>query len=126
VHDAARAAVDARWAASFTELIVEGLRGRLAGLASTALDEESLREAREALEEHYGEHPEARPSLALVVESAAQLEDHPAAARPDLIEAAVLDLGEDAFVEDVLAWVRGALATETQVVPTKARRVVLR
>lgn len=109
---AGRAAVSAGLAESLTELIVDGLRGRLRELASADQRETALRDVRRALEEHYAEHPDARPSLALVSQSAAQLDGHPAADRRDLIDAAVEDLGQDAFVEDVLSWVQGALATE--------------
>jgi hypothetical protein len=114
LHQAARAAVDARWVSSLTQLVVAGIRAELIGLAASALDQESVDDVREALDEHYASEPEARPSLAMVVERAAQMDGHPAGGRPDLIEAAVLDLGDGAFVEDVLAWVRGALAVERQ------------
>jgi hypothetical protein len=105
-----RRAVDASWAGSATELILDGLRQRLAHLAAIELGREDDEAVREALDQHYLEHPGARPTLAMVAESAAKLDRHVAATHPDLIAAAVTDLGDDAFVEDVLAWVQGHLA----------------
>ena len=110
LHEVARSAVEAGWASSLTELVVDGLRQRLIDLATEVLDDEAFVEVRSALDEHYAEHPDARPSLTMVAQAAAEIEGHPASERTDLIERAVADLGEDACVEDVLAWVRGALA----------------
>lgn len=118
VHGIARSVVEARWASSLTDLVVDGLRVRLTDLASFVLDDEATVDVRAALEAHYAEHPEARPSLTMVTQSAAAMEGHAAQHRPDLIDAAVQDLGDDAFVEDVLAWVSGALATEARLTTT--------
>jgi hypothetical protein len=110
IHAVARHAVDAGWASSITELIVAGLRRHLGALAASALGDAALTEVRSTLEEHYAAHPDARPPLTMVVRSAAELEGHPAAEHPDLITQAVEDLGEDSYIEDVLAWVKGAIA----------------
>lgn len=115
IDEAAKLAVAAGWASSVTELVVEGLRARLVSQAASELDEQAAQEIREALDEHYAEHPDARPSLPEIVDSAAELEGHPAAAHPALVRRAVEDLGDDALVEDVLAWVRGALSREVEV-----------
>ena len=119
LHAVARDAVAAGWAGSLSELIVAGLRHELGALATNALDEDALAEARTALEQHYADHPEARPPLAMVAQSAAELERHPASQRPDLIELAITDLGPDSYVEDVLAWVKGAIAHESRAGSTR-------
>lgn len=114
VHEVARQAVDAGWASSLTELIVTGLRHHLGALGGRALDQEALAEVRSALTEHYARHPHAQPQLAMIAQSAAELEGHPAAERPELIARAVADLGEGTDVEDVLAWVKGAMVHEAR------------
>lgn len=73
---------------------------------------------RAALEEHYAHSGEERSGLAELAIAAAELDGHPAADHPDLVARAVDDLGDDAFIEDVLAWVRGALAGATDAVRT--------
>jgi hypothetical protein len=110
VQLAAKAAVDHGLARSLTELIVDALRDRLVVLANEDRDLADRAEVRAALDEHYAEYPEARPSLAEVAFAGAQIYGHPAAEHPDLIDQAVADLGQDAHFEDVLHWVRGALA----------------
>jgi hypothetical protein len=112
VQLAAKAAVDHGLARSLTELIVDALRDRLVVLANEDQDLADRAEVKAALEEHFTEHPEARPSLAEVAMAGAQLDGNPAADHPELIERAVADLGEEAHFEDVLHWVRGALASK--------------
>lgn len=50
----------------------------------------------------------------------AELDGHPAVDHPELIERAVADLGEDAHFEDVLHWVRGALASTSGAASTRS------
>lgn len=107
---AAKAAVDGGLARSLTELVVDGLHDRLVALATEDQHDADGAAVRAALEAHFAEHPEARPTLAEVALAGAEIEGHPAADHPDLIDEAVADLGDDAHFEDVLAWVRGALA----------------
>jgi Arc/MetJ-type ribon-helix-helix transcriptional regulator len=112
---AAKEAVAHGLAGSLTELIVDGLRDRLVALALADQQYVSKAEAQAALEEHYAEHPGCRPSLAEVVLVGARLFGEAAADRPDLIDLAVADLGEEADPEEVLSWVKGAMAAETKV-----------
>lgn len=110
LHEAATEVVDAGWAPSITDLVNTGLRTSLGSIAESAAEQEELESVWQALAEHYAEHPEAEPSLATIVKAAAQQDGHSAAEHPDLIVAAIEDLGDDdVFVEDVLAWVKGAL-----------------
>lgn len=111
LQKAAKAAVDNGLARSLTELIVDGLRDRLVELATENDLYADQVARRAALEEHFQRYPEARPSLAEVAMAGAELDDHPAQHHPELIDRAIADLGEDAHPEDVLAWVRGVLAT---------------
>lgn len=60
-----------------------------------------------ALEVHYDQHPDARPSLAELALAAAAQDGHPLAGEPELIERAARDIVErhsDADFEDVLLW----------------------
>jgi hypothetical protein len=106
---AAKEAVANGLAGSLTELIVDGLRDRLVALAVENQQYVSKADARAALEEHYAEYPEARPTLAGVARAGAEMYGHPAADHLDLIDAAVADLGDHVHFEDVLVWVQGAL-----------------
>jgi hypothetical protein len=118
LHEAAHRLVELGGAESFSALLVDGLRMTIADAATLGLQSAA---AGEALEAHYRDHPDDRPSMAEIVHAEAQITGHPAADRPDLIEAAVAALGADAYVEELLAWAAGALATE-QRLAAKPRR----
>ena len=122
LQETARECVKLGLAESVSELIIRGLRLQLAVTTAGAAADRELDDVRSALDERYARAPEARPSLAEVVEAAAVVERHPAADHPDLVQAAIDDLGEDAFVEDVFAWVQGALATRKRMRPTRRGR----
>lgn len=107
---AAREAVENGLAGSLTELIVDGLRDRLVALATESEQDADKVAVRAALEEIYADDPAARPTLAEIAMAGAEMDDHPAFHHPDLIDRAIVDLGEDAHPEDVLAWVKGVLA----------------
>jgi hypothetical protein len=86
-------------AVSMTELTVRGLRDVLEGFAQL-----------QALEAHYQEHPQARPTLAELALAAAELDANPLAGRSDLIERAAAEIGsvkEDPTSEDVLLYAAG-------------------
>jgi hypothetical protein len=86
-------------AVSMTELTVRGLRDVLEGFAQL-----------QALEAHYQEHPQARPTLAELALAAAELDANPLAGRPDLIERAASEIGsvkDDPTSEDVLLYAAG-------------------
>ena len=85
------------------------------GVASstTALTATALRAMLEAvvmqavLDAHYGQHPQARPSLAELAIAAAELDGHPLAGRPDLLcQAAdeIIRTRPDADADDVVLW----------------------
>jgi hypothetical protein len=60
-----------------------------------------------ALAAHYEQHPAARPSLAELAIAAAELDENPLAATPDLIReaaTAIVDRHPDADADDVLIW----------------------
>lgn len=120
LQQAAKAAVDHGLARSLTELLVDGLRDRLVALANEDQDLADRAAVKAALEEHYAEYPEVRPTLAEVAMAGALLDGHPAVGHPDLIERAVADLGEDAHFEDVLHWVLGALASKKPAASTRS------
>jgi hypothetical protein len=78
---------------------VRGLRNVLEGFAQL-----------QALEAHYQDNPQARPSLAELALAAAELDANPLAGRPDLIERAASEIGsvkEEATPEDVLLYAAG-------------------
>jgi hypothetical protein len=59
------------------------------------------------LDRHYEEYPDARPTLAELAIVAAELDDHPLADQPDLINAAAAEIQARhpaASPEDVLLW----------------------
>lgn len=65
------------------------------------------RSRHEALETHYQQHPEARPSLVEVALALAAQDGSPLAERPDLIERAAAQVTSrhpDADADDVLLW----------------------
>jgi hypothetical protein len=99
LRDAAAIAADLGLAGSITELTVRGLRDRLDAIAQRA-----------ALDEHYRQYPEARPTLAEVALAGAYIDGNPLKERPDLIEQAaseVLALKEDPTPDDVLMYAAG-------------------
>jgi len=81
--------------------------------STTALASAALRTTLEAivmqaaLDAHYAEHPEARPSLADLALAAAELDDNPLAQTPELLHQAAEQVGRrhpDANADDVLLW----------------------
>lgn len=110
LRDLAHEVVGHGWVSSMSDLLVTGLRGQLAALTNHAINAGRVQEIREALDEHYAGRPDERADLVELAIAAAEIDGHPAAGHPDLVTQAVDDLGDDAYIEDVLAWVRGALA----------------
>jgi uncharacterized protein (UPF0147 family) len=83
-------------ASSLTALTTDILRSVLEGIVMDA-----------ALEEHFEQYPEARPTLAELAVAEAELTAHPLAAQPDLIRQAAEQIKRrhpDASPEDVLLW----------------------
>jgi hypothetical protein len=97
LHDAAGIAVAELGAApSTTALASAALRAALESLVMQA-----------ALDAHFNEHPEARPSLADLAIAAAELDGHPLAKRPELLRQAAEQVGlrhPGADADDVLFW----------------------
>lgn len=114
LHRAATAAVEAGVAGSLTELVVSGLGTALEDRLADARDDAVASDVRAALDAHYAEHPDARPTPVEIAQAAALIAGHPAAERLDLLAAALADLGDDALFDDVLAWTSGALAAEAR------------
>lgn len=112
LHDAAQQLVASGAAGSVTSLLVDGLRNQLRLVARAGLHDEDAADAAAALNDHYDAVPDDRPSLEMVVLAEAEMQRHPAAERPDLISAAVAALGDDACLEELLAWVAGAISAE--------------
>lgn len=109
LHDVAHRLVAMGAADSFSALLVDGLRCRIADAAAHGLQANT---ASDALEAHYLEFPDERPTTAEIAHAEAQIVGHPASGRPDLIELAVEALGHDAYVEEILAWASGSLDAE--------------
>ncbi|HVE46430.1 MAG TPA: hypothetical protein VNA57_06750 [Acidimicrobiales bacterium] len=91
------------------------------GIASstTTLTAAALRSALEtavmeaALESHYAQHPNSRPSLAEVALALAAQDGSPLADRPDIINRAAAEVTSrhpDADADDVLLWAEAQLA----------------
>lgn len=103
LRDAAALAVDHFHAApSATTMTAAALRQSLETLAME-----------KALDLHYREHPDARPTLAEIAHALAVQDGSPLAARPDLIDAAasaVVERHPDADADDVLLWAEAQLA----------------
>jgi hypothetical protein len=97
LRDATALAVEHLGVASSTTMMTVGaLRQALETAVMTA-----------ALEAHYRQHPQARPSLAQVALALAAQDGSPLAQRPDLVERAaaeVLARHPDAEADDVLLW----------------------
>lgn len=81
--------------------------------STTALTSAALRAALEAvvmqavLDDHYEQHPTARPDLGDLAIAAAELDGHPLATDPDRIRRAAAEISArhpDADPEDVLLW----------------------
>jgi hypothetical protein len=93
---AMQAAVSLGWARNANEGVVESLREELTSFCRSR-----------ALEAHYREHPETRPSLAGVAVALAELDHDPLADEPELIERAakeIVAVRPDADADDVLIW----------------------
>jgi hypothetical protein len=89
--------------------------------STTSLTAAALRRVLEAavteaaLEEHFAQHPHARPSLAEVALALAAQDGSPLAERPELLEHAatqVLARHPDAEADDVLLWAEAQLAAQ--------------
>lgn len=97
LRDAAAIAVSELGAASSTTtLTTDALRERLEAIVMES-----------ALEDHFAEHPELRPTLAELAIVAADMDGNPLAARPELIRraaAAVVERRPHADADDVLVW----------------------
>jgi hypothetical protein len=81
--------------------------------SATALTTMALRAAleaavmRAALDDHYAQHPEARPDLADIATAAAEIDGNPLAADPERIRRAAAEIAAthpDPEPEDVLLW----------------------
>ena len=102
LRDAAAAAVRAGLLSSVSEATVQGLKAHLQALANRAV-----------LDEHYREHPEARPERWEIALAAAEIDGHPLAARPDLVRRAaddLMDIVDDPTPDEVLAYAAGLAA----------------
>ena len=103
LRDAASLAVrHLRVADSTTSLTAAALRRVLEAAVTEA-----------ALEEHFAQHPQARPSLAEVALALAAQDGSPLAEHPELLERAatqVLARRPDAEADDVLLWAEAQLA----------------
>jgi hypothetical protein len=96
LREALRVAVDLGMDATVNDATVRALRDRVETFAQ-----------RMALESHYSQHPEARPSLAEVALAAAELDDNPLSQEPALLRRAadeVVAVKPDASADDVLVW----------------------
>lgn len=102
LRDAAVVATELGLAESTTDLTVRGLRDLLEAFAQRAI-----------LDEHYRQHPDARPDLADIALATAELDGDPLAARPDVIRRAAEDvaaLRTDPTSDDVLLYAAGLAA----------------
>jgi hypothetical protein len=96
LRDAMKIAVDAGMDSSPNDASVNAMRDRLETFAQ-----------RLALDLHYRQHPEARPSLFEVALAAARMDGDPLADRPDLLEIAAAEVVERkpaADADDVLLY----------------------
>ncbi|HKE98793.1 MAG TPA: hypothetical protein VKG45_07675 [Actinomycetes bacterium] len=96
LREALRVACELGMDATVNDATVRAVRDRLETFAQ-----------RLALEAHYAEHPEARPSLADIALAAAELDSDPLADDPVLLRRAageVVRVKPDATADDVLIW----------------------
>lgn len=97
LRDAAALAVrDLGVAPSATALTTAALRATLEAVVMQA-----------ALDDHYAQHPQARPDLADLALAAAELHGHPLAAEPERLRRAAAEIvgtHPDASPDDVLLW----------------------
>ncbi|HQZ33771.1 MAG TPA: hypothetical protein PK020_05055 [Ilumatobacteraceae bacterium] len=103
LRDAASLAVTELGAApSTTALTASALRSMLEAIVMQA-----------ALDQHYSDHPELRPSLADLALAAAELDGHPLARKPVLLRRAAAEIVRvrpDADADDVVLWAEARLA----------------
>jgi hypothetical protein len=102
LRDAAAVAVRAGLLPSVTEVTVRGLRGELEAIANRAV-----------LDQHYREHPDARPERWEIALASAELSGHPLASRPELVRRAADELVrivDDPGPDEVLAYASGLAA----------------
>lgn len=103
LREAATVAAEMGLVASTSELTVHALRERIEAFAQRAV-----------LDEHYRQHPDARPGLAEVALAAAELDENPLARQPDLVRraaTAVPRLRTDPSPDDVLLYAAGLAAS---------------
>lgn len=98
---ALKAAVELGFASSANDGMSQALRSQLEAFAQ-----------RRALDEHYEEHPEARPSLAEVALELARLDHDELADHPGLVKLAATEVvvyRPDADADEVLVWAAALL-----------------
>jgi hypothetical protein len=89
-------------APSTTALASTALRGMLEAIVMQA-----------ALDTHYAEHPQARPSLAELAIAATELDGHPLAGQHELLRLAATEIMKsrpDADADDVVLWAEARAA----------------
>jgi hypothetical protein len=99
LRDALRLAVELGLDSSVNDATVHAVRDRLETFAQ-----------RRALEAHYADHPDAKPSLAEVAQAAAELDGDPLASEPALLRRAAKELTAirpTATADDVLVYAAG-------------------
>jgi hypothetical protein len=102
LRDAAVVAVRAGLLPSVTEVTVRGLRSELEAVAN-----------RVVLDQHYREHPDARPERWEIALATAEISGHPLAAQPQMIRRAADELArivDDPTPDEVLAYASGLAA----------------
>jgi len=99
LRDAVRLAVELGLDASVNDVTVHAVRDRLEAFAQ-----------RRALEAHYADYPNARPSLAELAQAAAELDGNPLATNPTFLRRAAKELiaiRPTATADDVLVYAAG-------------------
>ena len=102
LRDAAVVAVRAGLLPSVTDVTVRGLRSELEAVANRAV-----------LDQHYREHPDARPERWEIALATAEISAHPLAAQPQMIRRAADELArivDDPTPDEVLAYASGLAA----------------
>jgi hypothetical protein len=102
LRDAAVVAVRAGLLPSVTDVTVRGLRSELEAVANRAV-----------LDQHYREHPDARPERWEIALATAEISGHPLAAQPQMIRRAADELArivDDPTPDEVLAYASGLAA----------------